>query len=392
MSASEAVHAPARPAFRGPLSGQRPRVVSHLGALGGDPWLLAAVGTLLGLSVVMVFNISYFHGQERFGDALLFFRKHLLSIGLGMATATIASRLPSDAYRRAAYPVLGIVLVLLVLVLIPGIGSSHGGARRWLHLGPLTIQPSEVAKFAVVLYLARSLVKKSDRLTSFKYGVIPHCVVVGLVSGLVLLEPDFGTATLCAGLLVFMLFVGGVPARLIAVPALAALPAAVYEVLTHGYRLKRVLAFLNPDSDPLGINFQLKQSFIAFGSGGVWGVGLGESRQKMFYLPEAHTDFIFSVIGEELGLAGALLVLALFGVVAARGFRIAMRHPEPFGRLLAFGVTLSLVLQGVVNMGVVLGCLPTKGLALPFLSYGGSAMIAVLAETGVLLALAREAG
>jgi cell division protein FtsW len=340
----------------------------------------------------MVFNISYFHGQERFGDALLFFRKHLLSIGLGVASALVASRLPSDVYRRAAYPVLGVVVAMLILVLIPGLGASHGGARRWLHLGPLTVQPSELAKFALVLYLACSLVKKGERLTSFKYGVVPHCLVVGLVAGLVLLEPDFGTATLAVGLLVFMLFVGGVPLRLIAVPALAVLPAAGWAVLTHGYRLRRVLAFMNPDRDPLGINFQLKQSFIAFGSGGVWGVGLGESRQKMFYLPEAHTDFIFSVIGEELGLAGALVVLALFGVVAARGLRIAIRHPEPFGRLLAFGVTLSLVLQGIVNMGVVLGCLPTKGLALPFLSYGGSAMIAVLGQTGVLLALAREAG
>jgi cell division protein FtsW len=381
-----------RPTFRGPLEGQRPRIVSHLGSLGGDPWLVLAVAALIGLSVVMVFNVSYFHGQERFGDALLFFRKHLLSIGLGAAAALCASRVPSEVYRRAAYPVLGLVALLLVLVLVPGVGAAHGGARRWLHVGPLTLQPSELAKFAVVLYLARSLVKKADRLTSFKYGVVPHCLVVGLVAGLVLLEPDFGTATLGIGLLVAMLYVGGVPVRLIAVPALATLPLAAYAVLTHGYRLKRILAFLSPDTDPLGINFQLKQSFIAFGSGGLWGVGLGESRQKMFYLPEAHTDFIFSVIGEELGLAGALLVLALFGVVAARGFRIARRHTDPFASLLAFGVTLSLVLQGVVNIGVVLGCLPTKGLALPFLSYGGSAMIAALGQTGVLLALAREAG
>ncbi len=243
-----------------------------------------------------------------------------------------------------------------------------------------------------MLYLAHSLVKKADRLSSFQYGLLPHCVIVGLMAGLVLLEPDFGTATLAAGLLVFMLYVGGVPARLIALPAIGALPVAVVAVMTQSYRLKRVLAFLSPDSDPLGINFQLKQSFIAFGSGGLWGVGLGESRQKMFYLPEAHTDFIFSVIGEELGLAGALLVIALFAVVAVRGFRIATRHPDPFAGLLAFGVTLSLVLQAVVNVAVVLGCLPTKGLALPFLSYGGSAMIAALAQTGVLLALAREAG
>jgi cell division protein FtsW len=378
---------PAAPVFRGPLAGQRPLLVR---GLGGDPWLVLAVAALVGLSVVMVFNVSYFHGEERFGDSLLFFRKHLASIALGMGVAVLAARLPSERYRRFAYPLLLVVVAALVLVLVPGVGAAHGGARRWLHLGVASLQPSELAKFAVVLYLARSLVKKGERVREFAIGVVPHCLVVGVIAGLALLEPDFGTAVLVSGLLAAMLFVGGVPLRFLAVPALAALPVLGYAIVRESYRLKRVLAFLDPELDPLGINFQLKQSFIAFGSGGLWGIGLGESRQKMFYLPEAHTDFIFSVIGEELGLAGALLVLGLFGVLAARGFRIAVRHPDAFGSLLAFGVTLSLVLQGVVNVGVVLGLLPTKGLALPFLSYGGSAMVAALAQTGVLLALARE--
>jgi cell division protein FtsW len=380
---------PAAPVFRGPLAGQRPRV---MGVLGGDPWLVLAVAALVGLSIVMVFNVSYFYAQDRFGDSLLFFRKHLVSIVLGTVAAVVAARLSAETYRRAAYPLLVTVLLALLMVLLPGVGVVRGGARRWLHLGPLGVQPSELAKFAVVLYLACSLVKKGDRLGTFKYGIVPHYLVVGVLAGLLLLEPDFGTAALAAALLVFMLFAGGVPLRLLALPALAAIPALVGIAWRAPYRWARIVAFLNPEHDPLGINFQLKQSFIAIGSGGLWGVGLGESRQKMFYLPEAHTDFLFSVIGEELGLAGALLVLALFGVVAVRGFRIAVRHPDPFGSLLAFGVTLSLVLQGVVNAAVVLGCLPTKGLALPFLSYGGSAMIAALAQVGVLLALAREAG
>jgi len=381
--------ATAPPAFRGPLAGQRPRL---RGALGGDPWLVLAVAALVGLSVVMVFNVSYFYGQEHFGDSLLFFRKHLLSVGLGTLVAVVASRLSSDTYRRAAYPLLVVALVALVLVLVPGIGLARGGARRWLHLGSFSIQPSELAKFALVLYLARSLVKKRERLATLKYGILPHYLVVGLMAGLVLREPDYGTAALAVGLLVFMLFVGGVPARLMALPALAAVPVLAAVAWKASYRYARIIAFLYPDRDPLGVNFQLKQSFIAFGSGRLWGVGLGESQQKMFYLPEAHTDFLFSVIGEELGLAGALLVLALFALVAVRGFRIAVRHQDPFAGLLAFGVTLSLVLQGVVNTGVVLGCLPTKGLALPFLSYGGSAMVAALGQVGVLLALARETG
>jgi len=375
------------PVFRGPLTGQRPR---RAVTLGGDPWLVLAVAALVGLGLVMVFNVSYFYAQERFGDALLFFRKHVLSIVLGASIAVFASRLRSDQYARLAYPLLVIALVTLVVVLVPGIGIVRGGARRWLHLGPLGLQPSELAKFAVVLYLARSLVKKGERVATFRLGIVPHYVVVGVVACLVLLEPDFGTAALTAGVLVLMLFAGGVPLRLLAVPALAAVPGLAVIAWKAPYRWARIVAFLNPEADPLGVNFQLKQSFIAFGSGGIWGLGLGESRQKMFYLPEAHTDFLFSVIGEELGLGGAILVLALFGVVAARGFRIAVRHPDPFASLLAFGVTLSLVLQGVVNAGVVLGCLPTKGLALPFLSYGGSAMIAALAQVGVLLALARD--
>lgn len=380
--------ATAAPAFRGRLAGQRPRSSN----VAGDPWLVLAVLALLGLGVVTVFNVSYFYAQERFGDSLLFFRKHLSSIGLGALAAFFAARLRSETYWRLAYPLLLLSVAALALVLVPGVGVARGGAQRWLHLGPLSLQPSELAKFSAVLYLAHSLARKGDRLATFKFGVAPHYLVVGLLTGLVLLEPDFGTAALLAVLLVAMLFVGGVPAHLVALPALAVLPVLGYALFTAPYRLQRVLAFLNPELDPLGANFQLKQSIIAFGSGGLWGVGLGASRQKMFYLPEAHTDFIFSVIGEELGLAGALLVLILFGVVASRGFRIALRHPEPFGRLLAFGVTLLLVLQALVNTGVVLGCLPTKGLVLPFLSCGGSAMIAVLAETGVLLALARETG
>ena len=377
------------PVFRGPLAGQRPRVV---GGLRGDPWLVAAVAALLGLGIVMVFNVSYFYGQERLGDSLYFFRRHLFAVALGTASCILASRLPSETYRRLAYPLLALSVVALVVVLVPGIGLVRGGARRWLHVGPLSLQPSEAAKVALVLYLSHSLSKKGERVRDFTVGVVPHCLVVGVVAGLLLLEPDFGTAALTVGLLFLMLFAGGVRALHLAVPVAAALPLVAFEAMRAGYRAKRLLSFLNPALDPRGIGFQLWQSFIAFGSGRLWGVGLGESRQKMFFLPEAHTDFIFSVVGEELGLAGVLVVLGLFGVIAARGLRTALRHPDRFASLAAFGVTVSLVLQALVNAGVVLGLLPTKGLALPFLSYGGSAMIAALTQVGVLLALAREAG
>ena len=353
---------------------------------------MLAVVALVGLGVVMVFNVSYFFGHDHFGDPLLFFRKHLLSIGLGLCAGVVTSRLSSDAYRRLAYPLLLGVLVALVLVLVPGIGLMRSGARRWIHLGPLTLQPSEAAKFALVLYLARSLAKKGSRVREFKLGVAPHCVVALAIAGLVLLEHDFGTVALAVGLLVLMLFAAGVRLWHLAGLALTTVPLLGLAVAVAPYRMKRLAAFLSPDRDPLGMGHQLRQSLIGFGSGGLWGAGLGESQQKMFFLPAAHTDFIFSVIGEELGLIGALFVIGLFAVIALRGFRIAFRHPDEFGSLLAFGTTLLLVLQGAINMAVVLGCLPTKGLTLPFVSYGGSAMIAVLAETGVLLALSREAG
>jgi cell division protein FtsW len=259
-------------------------------------------------------------------------------------------------------------------------------------LGPFSFQPSELAKVALVVYLAASLDHKHERLTDLRRGVLPHCLVAGALALLLLAEPDFGSAALVAVVLLGMLFAAGVRTRHLLLLCSAAIPGMVALMVAEPYRVKRLMTFLDYNLDPRGDGFQLRQSLIAFGSGGMAGVGLGQSQQKMFFLPAAHTDFIFSVIGEELGLLGALLVLGLFALIALRGFRIAVAHPERFGALLAFGVTLLLVVQGLLNVGVVLGCLPTKGLVLPFISYGGSAMLLTMAEVGVLLALARETG
>ncbi|MGH7893309.1 MAG: putative lipid II flippase FtsW [Candidatus Binatia bacterium] len=378
-----------RPTFRGPLGNQRPRLVVNFGP---DPWLLLGVAALVGLGAVMVFNVSYFYGQEHMGDPMHFFRKHLASIGLGIVAALVTSRVPSERYRRLAYPLLALAVLLMIAVLIPGLGARRSGAQRWFPLGPLSFQPSEVAKFAVVLYLACSLTRKAERVRELKFGVLPHCILVGLIAALSLLEPDFGTAALVIAILALMLFVGGARMMHLALLGSMALPLLGYVVVMEPYRLARVLTFVDYTKDPQGMGFQLLQSLIAFGSGGVSGVGLGQSEQKMFFLPAAHTDFIFSVIGEEFGLVGACVVVVLFLVVGMRGLRIASRHPDPFASMLAFGTTVLIVLQGILNIGVVLGCLPTKGLALPFISYGGSAMMIVLGEVGVLLALAREAG
>jgi cell division protein FtsW len=357
-----------------------------------DLWLLIAAAGLLGLGTVMVFNASYFYAQDRYGDPFVFVRKHAVYLACGTAALLLVSRLRLQWFERSAYPLLLCSVVTLVMVLIPGLGISHGGARRWLGIGPVSLQPSEFVKTVVVLYLARSITRKRDRMGQFTTGVLPHLLVVGCCVLLVGAQPDFGTAVILVLVLMLMLWSGGVRTAHLLALVLAALPAIGFALIHAPYRWRRILAFLDPWRYSQDIAFQLVQSLIAFGSGGVTGIGLGESKQKMFFLPEAHTDFIFALIGEELGVCGALLVLALFAVVGMRGFRIALRHPDSFGSLLAFGVTLVIMLEAVVNVGVVVGLLPTKGLALPFLSYGGSALIGTMVQVGILAALSRMTG
>jgi cell division protein FtsW len=357
-----------------------------------DLWLLFAVAALLGLGVVMVFNVSYFHAGERYGDPFVFFRKHLVALLIGAVGMTLLSRARTDWLERWAAPLLLASLAGLVLVLVPGIGVERGGARRWLVLGGFSLQPSELAKPAVVLFLAHWISRHRQALGERWTASVPVLLIVGLSTVLVLAQPDFGAAAILSALLLAMLFAGG--ARATHLLALAAPGGALLllAAVAAPYRVLRLLSFRDPCQDSLGSGFQLCQSLIAFGSGGLTGVGLGQSRQRLFFLPEMHTDFIFAFVGEELGLLGALVVLVLFAVVAARGLRIAIRHPDPFASLLAFGLTLVIVLSAVVNVGVVLGMLPTKGLPLPFVSYGGSALLGAMLGAGVLTSLSRMTG
>jgi cell division protein FtsW len=281
-------------------------------------------------------------------------------------------------------------VLILVLVVVPGIGVLRGGARRWLMFAGFTFQPAELAKLALVIYLAHSMAKKEDKIKTFAIGVLPHLMVTAVCLGLLLLEPDFGTALILAMLLYSMLFVGGVRVSHLLATGLLALPAFAYVMFTAPYRVRRLVAFLDPWSDPQNAGFQVVQSLIAFGSGQFWGRGLGEGRQKLFYLPEAHTDFVFSVIGEEIGFLGALAVLGLFGVIVLRGLRLTGKIEEPFEKYLAFGLTILLGLQALIHMGVVMGMMPAKGLVLPFISYGGSALVINLTEAGILLGLSRR--
>jgi len=355
-----------------------------------DKWMLLAVVALLALGMTMVLSTSYLYSQERYGDGTYFFRKQLIAMGAGAIALIACSMVPSVLYRRFAYPILALSFVVLLLVLIPGIGVSRGGARRWIMFPGFAFQPSELAKLALVFYLARSMAKKEEMIRTFSVGILPHLIVSGIFAGMLLLEPDFGTALILTMLLYFMLFIGGARIHHLLATGLMALPVLIYVMTKAEYRLRRLLTFLDPWSDASGSGFHVIQSLIAFGSGQVWGRGLGESRQKLFYLPEAHTDFVYSVIGEELGLWGALMVLALFGVIVVRGFQLTAKIEEPFDQYLAFGLTVLLGLQALIHMGVVMGLMPTKGLVLPFISYGGSAMVVNLMEAGILLGLSRR--
>jgi cell division protein FtsW len=353
-----------------------------------DPWLLLAVVLLLLVGEVMVFNTTYFYAFEHFGDPYRFVWKHQIALALGSLALVVVASLPLAVYRRLAYPVLVLAFLGLLVVFMPGV--AHGKIHRWIDLGPLNFQPSEFAKGASVLYLAHFLAKKGERVANILHGLLPPLLIVGAVVVLIVLEPDLGGAVFVSMILAALLFAAG--ARIQHLAALAACGAVllIFAIITASYRSDRLDSFFNRAANKQGKSYQLNQSLLAFGAGGVRGVGLGESRQKMFYLPEAHTDFIFAVVGEETGLWGTMGILSLFTLLGMRGLRVATRHPHHFGRLLAFGYTFLLVCQAGLNMAVVLGMLPTKGLPLPFISYGGSSLVMTLAYAGILLNLSRD--
>jgi cell division protein FtsW len=358
--------------------------------MGADRLLFFVVAALLVIGITMVLSTSYLFSLERFSDGVYLFRKQLVAIAMGSVSLFVFALTPPAIYRRLAYPLLALTLLALILVLTPGIGIIRGGARRWLSFSNFTFQPAELSKLSLVLYLAHSMARKGENIRSFAYGVLPHLIVGGALLGLIVLEPDFGATLILGIMILLMLFISGAKISHLLALGMAAVPVAAMFVLAADYRLRRLLAFVDPWSDASNTGFQIIQSYIAFGSGQLWGRGLGEGRQKLFYLPEAHTDFIYSAIGEELGLLGALFVLALFMLIILRGFRLAMRIEDPFGQYLAFGLTMLLGLQALIHMGVVMGMTPTKGLVLPFISYGGSAMVVNLTVVGMLLGLSRR--
>jgi cell division protein FtsW len=293
--------------------------------------------------------------------------------------------IPCTLYGKLAYPLLLVSVSLLVLLLVPGLGRKVGGACRWISLGGISFQPSELAKFSLAVYMAYSMSKKGKDMETFSKGLVPHLLVAGMFMGLIVLQPDLGSAVIIAAWILIALFVGGVRIYQLFAIFLLSTPVLAWLIWQADYRVKRLLAFMNPWEDPRGIGFQIIHSFLAFGSGGVFGAGLGNSKQKLFYLPEPHTDFALSIIGEELGIVGVSAIIVLFGILVAGGIRAALKAKDLYSTYLAVGLTSFIGLQVIINMGVVMGLLPTKGLTLPLISYGGSSLLITLASIGVLL-------
>jgi cell division protein FtsW len=355
-----------------------------------DRTLLAVTMILALVGLVMVFSASAIVAGNRFQDPGFYLKRQVAWLALGVLLMYLASRIDYTFWKKLSMPILACILVLLVLVLVPSFGMSAKGARRWLPLGPFSVQPAEMVKLVTVMYLAAYLSKRAERITSFRDGLLPALIVIGLLSGLVLLEPDLGTVVVLGLVTVGMCFLAG--ARLFHLMALGfcAIPAVLALVLGSSYRRQRLMTFLAPWKDPSDSGFQITQSFLAFGSGGPFGVGLGEGKQKLYFLPEAHTDFVLALIGEELGLIGTVTVILLFAFFVWRGVQIAARARVPFGRYLGMGITLLVGVQALVNAAVVTGLLPTKGLTLPFVSYGGSSLVVSLVGVGILLSISRD--
>lgn len=350
-----------------------------------DSTLLLLTVALTCLGVVMVFSSSCIMAEERYADPFFFLKKQGYFALFGISLMTLTMYIDYEFWRKMAIPLLLIGIALLALLFVPGMGVKAGGAARWLRLPGVTVQPAEFVKLGLVLYLASSMTRKKEKIRSFKLGFLPYLLVLGVILGLLLKQPDLGSAMIIAGVAITMMLLAGVRWSYALPLILASLPAIYYLIMNAEYRRRRILAFLNPWDDPYDTGFQIIQSLIAFGSGGLLGKGLGVGEQKLFYLPEAHTDFIFSVIAEELGLVGILVVAGLFLLLLLRGLRVAWYAEEPFARFLAFGLSLLLGLEAFVNMGVCMGLLPTKGLALPFISYGGTSLVASLVAVGILL-------
>ena len=352
--------------------------------------LVGSTATLTLLGLIMVLSASSVEAYARFGSSFLFFNRQVVYAVVGSLAMAVAMRMHHRAWQRLCVPMLLVSVALLALVLLPGFGTVAGGSARWIELGPVTIQPSEFAKLAVIAFGAALLSRRWERIHDLRQLTLPLLPVVGVVCGLILLQPDLGTAIIVMASVFVLLLAAGARMRHLLVGAAATSALGLGLIYVEGYRWSRFVSFLNPWADPQGNGYQVIQSLIALTSGGVFGVGLGASRQKWQYVPNAHTDFIYSIIGEELGLLGMLLVLVLFGILVYAGIRVALAAPDAFSRLLSAGIIGWIGAQALINLGAVTGLLPITGVPLPFVSFGGSSLVVSLMAVGILASIARR--
>ncbi|MCP3927014.1 MAG: putative lipid II flippase FtsW [Desulfobacterales bacterium] len=338
----------------------------------------------------MVYSASSALALKKFGSGYFFLKKQSVFSLLGLAGLYCGYKLPYRFLKKLTYPALLCAFILLVLVVIPGIGFKAGGATRWIRLGVISFQPSEFARFAMILYLAYSLTKKQNLIKDLSIGFVPHVIVLFVFTLLIAIQPDFGSIVILILITWIMMFVGGVKIAHLTITTLPVIPILIWYMMKAEYRVKRIMTFLDPFKYSSDEGYQIVHSLMAFGTGGIGGTGVGSGYQKLFYLPEPHTDFIFSVIGEEFGLIGVLFIIMLFLVIIWRGISIARSAKENFGTFLAIGIVTSLSVQVLINMGVVLGLLPAKGLALPFLSYGGTSLLINMTSIGILMNIGED--
>ena len=344
---------------------------------------------LICIGIVMIYSASSIYSLDKYHDSLFFLKRHLVFVFIGFILAFLAMVIDYRKLKDISKPFLLLALVLLILVLVPGLGRQVAGARRWFRFGTFSFQPSELAALAMLIYIADFLARKKEQLKDFWKGYLPPIMVLGSCVVLILMQPDLGSALALSIVVFLMLFSSGVKIKYLGLALICVIPLLYVLIFSVPYRRARIVSFLNPWRDPQGSGFQIIQSQVALGSGKFFGLGLGHSRQKLFYLPAAHTDFIFSIIGEEIGLLGTLAIAILFILFINKGLKIVSLVEDRFGYFLGLGVVLLISLKAVVNMGVSTGILPTKGLPLPFISYGGSSLVLDMVGVGLILNISR---
>ena len=363
--------------------------------------IIISVFLLVCIGILMVYSSTVLISMNKYSNSFHFLLSHIVTVFVGITTMIILSRIDYKNLRRPLFHIasfqvslvhvlLLVAMILLLLVFVPGIGISAKGARRWIRLWPTTFQPSEFVKIVMVIFLADYMDKNLHRMKDLRYGIMIPAGVMVLFQGVIMLQPDFGAVMSIGILTVGLLILGGLRLRYIGCMLLFAIPVAFKLATSASYRVKRITCFTDPWKEPLGCGFQLVQSFIAFGNGGLTGLGLGGSKQKLYFLPEVHTDFIYSLIGEELGLIGAVFVLALFFYLFIKGIKVAGKTNDSFSYFLTLGLTMMIGVQVIINFAVTTGLMPTKGLPLPFISYGGSSLLINLAAVGILINISRN--